>query len=288
MIEPDNLLGKLLLKKGYITTSQLMMGLDFQTNLDKKNWVPLGEILIRYKYITREKLNEVLEEQKKLTEKRLNEPFYQPLPQRISTATNRPMSNESKDKTSEPAKIQPHQFKITSLGKNTFSNEVQKVKEEIKKTQQFDSKPDTSSPPAVPSLIQKDRESRKPLGEILVEKGLITRYQLSTALQYQAILPPTHYKPIGEVMIDMGLINREQLQEALTQQPKKEGNTIGEILKKLGFINEQQLSAVLSQQHSVGGKHVLIGELLVQHGFISKENLEEALKIQKSIDNKVI
>lgn len=323
VIESELLLGKLLVKKGYVTTDQLMRALDFQENLDRKNWMPVGEILIRYKYLTRERLEDALSDQKKLRDKveispkdsgivrniaqqmkNLESPFSKGAPvSNLKTNVSTSHNSFNPQKEIIPAQPQaltstvnqPHQFRITNLGRPDMK-EIRGAIEDAKKLNEtprvyFDKKPDSLLPPPPPPMnsgVEKERAKQKPIGEILVEKGYITRHNLSHALQYQSKLPPSLYKPIGQILVELGFVTKEQVEEALSLQPPKNGHSIGEILTKLGFINEAQLSAILSQQHSVGGKPVLIGELLVEHGFINKEQLEQALKIQKDVDNKLI
>lgn len=57
------------------------------------------------------------------------------------------------------------------------------------------------------------RRYRK-LGEILVEKGFITREELERALEIQK----EEKKPLGEVLIETGYITEDQLLEALSEQ----------------------------------------------------------------------
>lgn len=57
------------------------------------------------------------------------------------------------------------------------------------------------------------RRYRK-LGEILLEKGFITREELDKALEIQK----EKKKPLGEVLIETGYITEDQLLEALSEQ----------------------------------------------------------------------
>lgn len=57
---------------------------------------------------------------------------------------------------------------------------------------------------------------RKELGEILVEKGLITIEQLDNALVQQAI----EDKFLGEILVEKGYITNKQIAESLTEQKK--------------------------------------------------------------------
>ena len=57
---------------------------------------------------------------------------------------------------------------------------------------------------------------RKELGQILVEKGLITPQQLEEALVQQL----REKKFLGEILIEKGFVSKEQIIEALTEQKK--------------------------------------------------------------------
>ncbi len=54
----------------------------------------------------------------------------------------------------------------------------------------------------------------KPIGEILIEKGVITREQLLKALELQK----EEHKLIGEILINSGIVKEEEVAQALTMQ----------------------------------------------------------------------
>ncbi len=54
-------------------------------------------------------------------------------------------------------------------------------------------------------------------------------------------------KRVGEILIEDGVLTQENLDEALIQQ-KKEGGIIGQILIRLGYVTEENLIAALSKQ----------------------------------------
>ncbi len=58
------------------------------------------------------------------------------------------------------------------------------------------------------------------------------------------------YKPIGQILLDKNLVSEEQLDEALSTHWKK-GIIFGEILKELGFIKEEELTGMLDFQRSI-------------------------------------
>ncbi len=67
-------------------------------------------------------------------------------------------------------------------------------------------------------------------------------------INYQA----TPSKPLGEALVDNGLITAEQLQEALEyQQQKGHKKLLGEILVELNFLSEQQVLEVVADGYGV-------------------------------------
>ncbi|UCC95063.1 MAG: hypothetical protein JSW40_09715 [Candidatus Omnitrophota bacterium] len=56
-------------------------------------------------------------------------------------------------------------------------------------------------------------------------------------------------KPIGQILIEGGIITQEQLQKALDAQ-KKDGGLLGEVIVKLGFAREEEIAHCLSLQYS--------------------------------------
>ena len=89
-------------------------------------------------------------------------------------------------------------------------------------------------------------------------------------------------RQLGEVLIERGLITSEQLDSALVIQ-KQKGGLIGKILVVLGYIKEPDVNLVLTIQKDLEkkGRHIRIGELLIERDLITSEQLEYALKIQK-------
>jgi type IV pilus assembly protein PilB len=57
-------------------------------------------------------------------------------------------------------------------------------------------------------------------------------------------------KPIGEILIEKGVITREQLLKALELQ-KKESKLIGEILINLGIVKEEEVAQALTMQYGL-------------------------------------
>jgi len=55
-------------------------------------------------------------------------------------------------------------------------------------------------------------------------------------------------KHLGEVLIERGIITQAQLAQALTHQQQK-GGLIGEILVSLGFVKEEDIAQALTAQY---------------------------------------
>lgn len=58
------------------------------------------------------------------------------------------------------------------------------------------------------------------LGEILVRKGYISPEALQQALDKQESTPPEKRQPMGQILLDMGLLTDAQLLECLDIQRK--------------------------------------------------------------------
>jgi len=70
---------------------------------------------------------------------------------------------------------------------------------------------------------------------------------------------------LGEILIDQGLITEAQLQQAIDAQ-KSEGGQVGETLLRLGFISEEDLAAALGKQLLIPYASLASGLLTPQQG----------------------
>ena len=69
-----------------------------------------------------------------------------------------------------------------------------------------------------PILSEEERESHTLLGQVLVELGYITIYQLDEALQIQRAEYLKEAKPLGQVLLEMGYCSPNQLIRAIQVQ----------------------------------------------------------------------
>lgn len=114
----------------------------------------------------------------------------------------------------------------------------------------------------------------KTLGQILVDKGIISREQLDRALQIKAEQPK---KYLGEILFEMG-VSQEKINRALYYSNKRK--TIGEILVDQKLITPDQLEEALSKQKKIKEKwgHTRpLGLLLIELGYINSRGYLTAL-----------
>jgi hypothetical protein len=82
-------------------------------------------------------------------------------------------------------------------------------------------------------VIMSDIHKSLRLGDLLVEKGLITRQQLRQAIEIQQTLQSSRFgnkktvakTELGEILIELGFINRQQLQANLNWQRRLKATT---------------------------------------------------------------
>ena len=107
------------------------------------------------------------------------------------------------------------------------------------------------------------------------------------------------WRPLGAILVDRGVLSEDQLQGALREQ-RRSGRLLGEVLVQAGLISGFSLTRALSEQHGVklepvddepvAGETVAaeskptswrpLGKVLVENGFLTKIQLDQALAEQ--------
>lgn len=131
--------------------------------------------------------------------------------------------------------------------------------------------------------IQYQAGARKiKLGDILVMSGLLTEQDLLNALEACLMTD----KPMGQVLIGKGLLSQKAIETALTIQEMVSKGTVppvaaGEILKQVVVENKEIAQAVseLGLMHSRPPETMRLGELLKRAGLINESDIEEALRL---------
>jgi hypothetical protein len=113
----------------------------------------------------------------------------------------------------------------------------------------------------------------KPLGELLLEKNIITPSELNLALARQK---RENRKYLGEIFIEMG-INQSKINQILDSFGKRK--PIGQTLIDMGMITPPQLASVLQKQRELKrkGNGKPLGFLLLKSGYINQDDYMKAL-----------
>jgi hypothetical protein len=127
---------------------------------------------------------------------------------------------------------------------------------------------------------------RQPLGQLLLELGLITPIQLEQALEVQQQTG----EQIGEVLVGLGMLDVAALENALQSQLEKQKQKqsiptpaairIGDILIAGGHISREQLDESIEHQKSSNQK---LGEILVEKGYVQQQQVEQGIRLQQML-----
>jgi hypothetical protein len=114
----------------------------------------------------------------------------------------------------------------------------------------------------------------KKLGQILVERNIISPVRLQAALDRQKN-QNGRSKYLGEILQEMG-IPQEKINEALDAHGKRK--PLGEVLVDLGILRPDQLKKALEKQNLLARMRIRrpLGKLLVEMGYAKHETLREA------------
>ena len=123
----------------------------------------------------------------------------------------------------------------------------------------------------VEALGEHERTGR-PLGTVLVDRGMISAPALTDALLVQQ-----SWRPLGQLLVDRGVISDEQLAEALEEQ-EQSGRPLGEIVRTCFFVSASTLGEVIAEQHEL--------ELQFERGFGSglRRGIQNRHQLSRGLD----
>lgn len=116
----------------------------------------------------------------------------------------------------------------------------------------------------------------KPLGQQLVEAGLLSEEQLSQALSAQKSQPD---KLLGQVLVESGLLSQEAF-DGFMQRRMGIQQPLGELLIQKAAITRDQLNQALAVQMQLGPASKPLGQLLVEQGAITQAELDAIIQQQ--------
>jgi hypothetical protein len=110
------------------------------------------------------------------------------------------------------------------------------------------------------------------------------------------------WRPLGELLVDQGLLTATELELALAEHART-GRLLGQIVVDHGYVTAYSLARVLSEQHGVELRPTLVeedppsalptheptettawrplGRVLVENGFLTQTELDNALEVQR-------
>ena len=93
--------------------------------------------------------------------------------------------------------------------------------------------------------LRVQEETKRALGEVLVELELVSVTALADALLLQHA-----WRPLGHMLVEKGLLTADQLADALREQ-ERTGRPLGEIVRTRYFLSASQIGDVLAEQHQL-------------------------------------
>jgi len=114
------------------------------------------------------------------------------------------------------------------------------------------------------------------LGEILMAEQLLSPAQLERALDIQRELES--YRPLGQILVDQRILTEEQLRYVLDYHQKR--TRLGAVLVRSGALSQAQLASALARQRTTG---LPLGQTLIELSYIGETDLRKALCLQLNI-----
>jgi hypothetical protein len=108
------------------------------------------------------------------------------------------------------------------------------------------------------------------LAERLLARGFVDAEQLAAARAEQR----RRYKPLGQVLVSQGLISRPDLEAALEELRSRPGMALGEHLVASGRLTRAGLESALAAQVAAVCS---LGQVLLSHGAVTAAELESVL-----------
>ncbi|AMV72701.1 ATPase, T2SS/T4P/T4SS family [Desulfuromonas carbonis] len=120
------------------------------------------------------------------------------------------------------------------------------------------------------------RQLQRPVGQILLENGVLRETDMNAALAEQDRL---RRRRVGEILAEENNLPQGTI-EATLQHPPAEGSLpknarVGDILIAAGLVTREQVEKAVASQEQ--GKSKRIGDLLIERGLITEEQLMVAL-----------
>lgn len=137
-------------------------------------------------------------------------------------------------------------------------------------------------------MTARTTEDRPPLfGEIAVRWGYVSEDDVQECLRLQE---QTGGMPIGELLVERGLLQADQVQAILREQVRwwdEAGDKVfGRLAVTLGWASEDDIEEAVEEQREkrADGLRVRLGEILVDRGILTSREVAQILDMQKRDD----
>ncbi|MDJ0691930.1 MAG: hypothetical protein QNJ41_25950 [Xenococcaceae cyanobacterium MO_188.B32] len=124
----------------------------------------------------------------------------------------------------------------------------------------------------------------KPLGRVLEQAGLISNFQIHTALKIQS---HNHQVKFGTILVKQGILKQKTVDFFAEQWPQllqqQKTQPLGYYFQEAALLDPQQLEALLKEQQQI---EMLLGELAVEKGLLRIKTLNFFLEHLVNTDNK--
>lgn len=127
-------------------------------------------------------------------------------------------------------------------------------------------------------LGEQERSDRPKLGQLLLERGIVTPEQLSEALRQQQ----QSYARLGDLLLDEGFISYFDLNQACEHHGSVAGEPLGEFLVRQRYITREQLDHAMNLQKT---RFRSLGEILTQMQAVPKDEMASILKEMERKDH---
>lgn len=130
-------------------------------------------------------------------------------------------------------------------------------------------------------------------GQIAIEQGFVTDADVQECLAEQRRSTPP--RPLGEILFDRGTITRRQMESIAAEQERRlaeedprtlqrrEDKLFGRLAWRLGLITREDLNAAVRQQAQElqQGREAQIGEILIARSLLTDRQMLWVLEIQR-------
>ena len=124
----------------------------------------------------------------------------------------------------------------------------------------------------------------KPLGRVLEQAGLISNFQIHTALKIQS---HNHQVKFGTILVKQGILKQKTVDFFAEQWPQllqqQKTQPLGYYFQEAALLDPQQLEALLKEQQQI---EMLLGELAVEKGLLRIKTLNFFLEHLVNTENK--